>query len=154
MRRRLLDTKLLFDTSTIIDLERAPKRFQEPWAGRTLLFADQFFSSGGQITICYATLFELFNGALKNGPPERITGFKANVLLAWSVDYPDAHQIELSARIFAALDSVGNRIGLLDSMIAASAIQNGLTLVTSNTAHFERVQAAGFELKMQNWRQS
>jgi len=117
------------------------------------LFADRFFSSGGQIAICYASLFELFQGAQKSGSPDRVTDFKANVLVAWNVAYPDSLEIELAARIFASLDSMGFRIGLLDSMIAASAIRYNLTLVTSNTAHFERVQSAGSELKMQNWRE-
>jgi len=37
-------------------------------------------------------------------------------------------------------------------MIAAIAIENGLTLVTGNTAHYARISALGYQLKLDNWR--
>jgi predicted nucleic acid-binding protein len=37
-------------------------------------------------------------------------------------------------------------------MVAAVALQHGLTLVTGNTAHYERVKALGYALNIENWR--
>jgi len=37
-------------------------------------------------------------------------------------------------------------------MIAAIAIENGLTLVTGNTAHYQYIQQLGYSLKLDNWR--
>jgi len=44
------------------------------------------------------------------------------------------------ARVAAALVSAGTPIGTLDTMIAAHALQLGLTLVTHNVRHFQRVR--------------
>jgi predicted nucleic acid-binding protein len=37
-------------------------------------------------------------------------------------------------------------------MVAAIALQHGLTLATGNTAHYERVKALGYALDIENWR--
>jgi predicted nucleic acid-binding protein len=37
-------------------------------------------------------------------------------------------------------------------MIAATAIEHGLELVTGNTTHFQRVQQLGYPLTLVNWR--
>lgn len=37
-------------------------------------------------------------------------------------------------------------------MIAAIALTRGLDLVTGNTAHFQRIQNAGYPLVLMNWR--
>jgi predicted nucleic acid-binding protein len=39
-----------------------------------------------------------------------------------------------------------------DPMIAAIAIEQGLELVTGNTAHFQRVQQLGYPLTPIDWR--
>lgn len=39
-----------------------------------------------------------------------------------------------------------------DSMIAATAIEHNLVLVTGNTKHFERIQELGCPLRLDNWR--
>jgi tRNA(fMet)-specific endonuclease VapC len=42
---------------------------------------------------------------------------------------------------------------IIDTDIAAIAIERGLELVTGNTAHFQRVQQLGYPLTLVNWRQ-
>lgn len=37
-------------------------------------------------------------------------------------------------------------------MIAAIALRHGLTLVTGNLSHYQRIQALGYGLKLDNWR--
>ena len=50
-------------------------------------------------------------------------------------------------KVAAALMSKGTPIGALDTMIAAHALQLGLTLVTHNQKHFRRVRG----LKVTDW---
>ena len=50
------------------------------------------------------------------------------------------------------LDGTGQGIGLADPMIAAIALNQGLELVTGNTAHFQRIQRLGYPLTLVNWR--
>jgi predicted nucleic acid-binding protein len=37
-------------------------------------------------------------------------------------------------------------------MIAAIALRHSLTLVTGNLSHYQRIQALGYGLKLDNWR--
>jgi predicted nucleic acid-binding protein len=37
-------------------------------------------------------------------------------------------------------------------MIAALALRHDLTLVTGNVAHYQRIQALGYNLSLDNWR--
>jgi len=39
-------------------------------------------------------------------------------------------------------------------MIAATAIEHDCVLVTGNTQHFARIQALGYPLQLDNWRDS
>jgi tRNA(fMet)-specific endonuclease VapC len=41
---------------------------------------------------------------------------------------------------------------VIDPLIAATAVFHGLTLVTGNLKHFERVQKLGYALELDNWR--
>ena len=50
-------------------------------------------------------------------------------------------------KLSAQLKKQGTPIGELDTQIAAHALATGLTLITHNTKHFERVPG----LKMQDW---
>ena len=51
------------------------------------------------------------------------------------------------AHIASDLSARGERIGELDTMIAAHALSLNLTLVTNNVRHFTRVQ----DLRVENW---
>ncbi|WP_445638737.1 PIN domain-containing protein [Nostoc sp. DSM 114161] len=59
---------------------------------------------------------------------------------------------ELAGRIYADLERTGQPIGLADAIIAAIAIQQNLTLVSGNLSHYQRIQALGYNLKLDNWR--
>lgn len=50
-------------------------------------------------------------------------------------------------RIGAALANSGTPIGQMDTMIAAHALSLGLSLVTNNSRHFDRVSG----LRVENW---
>ena len=60
---------------------------------------------------------------------------------------PVSCAIEQYALLRAQLESDGMRLDNFDLLIAASAIAEGLTLVTHNTRHFERIP----RLKVKDW---
>ena len=62
--------------------------------------------------------------------------------LAWTVDAADRY-----GEIRAQLRQQGAPCGELDTMIAAHALVNKLTLVTHNTRHFERIDG----LVLEDW---
>jgi predicted nucleic acid-binding protein len=59
---------------------------------------------------------------------------------------------ELAGKIDADLLRTGQPIGRADPMIAATAIEHALVLITGNVKHFERVQALGYPLRLKDWR--
>ena len=64
----------------------------------------------------------------------------------------DTVAAELAGRITGDLDRIGQPIGRADPIIAAIAIDQGLELVTGNTAHYQRIQQLGYPLTLVNWR--
>lgn len=78
-----------------------------------------------------------------------LDGLKASRVLVF--DQPCA---EMAGRIYGDLERVGQRVGRADAMIAATSLQHSLTLVTGNTEHYQRIQALGYSLKLENWRQA
>lgn len=59
----------------------------------------------------------------------------------------DAVAARSYGRIRADLQSKGNVIGAMDMLIAATAISNGMSLVSNNVGEFSRVKG----LKIENW---
>jgi predicted nucleic acid-binding protein len=64
----------------------------------------------------------------------------------------DVQSAEIGGRIYADLEGTGQPIGRADPIIAAIAIRYGLTLITGNQAHYQRIQDLGYELQLDNWR--
>jgi predicted nucleic acid-binding protein len=64
----------------------------------------------------------------------------------------ELHDAVLAGRIYADLERIGQPIGYPDSMIAAIALQRDQTLVTGNLSHYQRIQALGYPLRLDNWR--
>ena len=62
--------------------------------------------------------------------------------LPWTAAAADAY-----GTLKAQLQSTGRPIGELDTQIAAHALSEGLTLVTHNTRHFDRITG----LKLEDW---
>lgn len=59
---------------------------------------------------------------------------------------------ELAGKIDAQLQRTGQSIGRADPMIAATAIERDLVLVTGNTDHYRRIVDLGLPLRLDNWR--
>ena len=65
----------------------------------------------------------------------------------------DVRSADLAGRIYGDLERVGKTTGRADPMIAAIAINNGLTLVSGNVTHYQRIQELGYALVLDNWRE-
>lgn len=93
------------------------------------------------------TLGELVYGATKAGSDtiaDRITRLVREALPILAFDAPAADRY---GSIRASLEASGQRLAEPDLRIAAIALAAGLTLVTGNVRHFERVP----ELQVESW---
>jgi tRNA(fMet)-specific endonuclease VapC len=105
----------------------------------------------GQYTISSMTVMEIVKGFHKLQREDRIQRL-LRMLPSLEVLTIDASVAEIAGRIYADLERVGQPIGRIDPLIAACALQHGLTLVTGNTAHHARVQTLGYSIQLDNWR--
>jgi len=114
--------------------------------------AKTYRRSFGHYTFSTVTVMEIVSGFQKTQAAARLNAFQATLphMKILPFDQPAA---ELAGRIGGDLERIGQPIGVADTMIAAIAIENGLDLVTGNTADFQRVQQLGYPLTLVNWRQ-
>jgi tRNA(fMet)-specific endonuclease VapC len=105
----------------------------------------------GRYTISVITVMEIVRGFQKKQSPRRLQTFLTNVASEEVLAFDQA-AAELAGRIQGELERVGQPIGRADPIIAATALQNGLELVTGNTAHYQRIQQIGHPLVLANWR--
>ena len=97
------------------------------------------------------TVLEIVRGYQKAQQAQRLNAFMASIT-AEEVFPLDIAAAELAGRITGDLERTGQPIGRADPIIAAIAIDQGLELVTGNTAHFQRIQQLGYPLTLVNWR--
>lgn len=99
------------------------------------------------VVLCSVVLGELWYEAYRSGPANKAAN---DALIAQlralhvSVPFDDA-AAERYAEIRANLTAAGQLIGPNDLLIAAIALANGLTIVTHNTAEFNRVPRLAIE---------
>jgi tRNA(fMet)-specific endonuclease VapC len=113
--------------------------------------AREYLLKFGFYTISIITVTEIVKGWRKLKREEKIQQFLTEITAAQILTL-DQQSAELSGRISADLEQIGQPIGLADSMIASIAIANDLILVTGNTTHYQRIQKLGYELNLDNWR--
>jgi tRNA(fMet)-specific endonuclease VapC len=93
------------------------------------------------------TSYELYTGIAKCAAPDKEQA-KVDLLLKTVTELPfDQAAARQAGRIRGLLESQGEMIGPYDILLAAQALATGLTLVTANTAEFQRVPG----LKVENW---
>ncbi|MFN6469615.1 MAG: PIN domain-containing protein [Nostoc sp. SerVER01] len=138
MDKVLLDTDILSESLKLRD-QRVVSR------------AIAYLAVFGQYTICTITVLEIVKGWHKLRREDKIQQFFDQIAVAevLTLELTDA---ELAGRIYADLERTGQPIGLADAIIAAIAIQQNLTLVSGNLSHYQRIQALGYNLKLDNWR--
>lgn len=138
MRKALIDTDIFSEILKGVDAIVAQR-------------ASTYRANFGCYTISSVTIMELVKGLHKVGREERIQQLLERLALEEVLVF-HTRGAELSGRIAADLERTGQPIGRADPMVAAIALQHGLVLVTGNTAHYARINALGYALELENWR--
>ncbi|MFQ4145874.1 type II toxin-antitoxin system VapC family toxin [Chlorogloeopsis sp. ULAP02] len=138
MNKALLDTDILSEIFKGINQQ-------------VIVKATAYRAVFGCYTTSVITVMEVVQGWHKRQREDKVQAFLATLATEdiLILELPDA---ELAGRIYADLERTGQPIGYPDSMIAAIALQRNLTLVTGNLAHYSRIQALGYPLRLDNWR--
>lgn len=127
--------KYLLDTNVLVAMFRGQHGIREA-----------ILKAGfGNCAISEITLAELLTGAYKGGydrHAHEIAFLHDNFEIV-----PVSPAIDCYARVRAALEQQGASVDSLDLLIAATAIQGKMTLVTHNTRHFARISG----LKLKDW---
>ncbi len=144
--------KALIDSSTYFDMLNAPKHQHLVWAQNTRSHTLAYLSQYPKLALSALTIVEVVDGLKRKGQNDAIQQFLNQTLQRFEVIYPDQTIMALGGEINAALALTGNSIGVVDCLIAATAITHNLTLVNANTKHFRRIQTAGYNINLENWR--
>jgi tRNA(fMet)-specific endonuclease VapC len=136
--------KTLLDTDILSEVLKGVNR-------QVLSRSNTYLQAFGQYTISVITVMEIVRGWHRLQREDRVQRFLA-ALPTTEVLSVDSSTAELAGRIYADLQRTGQLIGVADSIIAATAIQHDLVLVTGNQSHYQHVQSQGYNLKLDNWR--
>lgn len=129
---------LLIDTNIFISAERSKIGGQLSHALETIMEGRE----NEEVLISVITASELDMGVHRASNiqhRERRRVFVETVLAQFPVANIDLRVARCHAQIVAQLMSTGQRIGIHDSWIAATALANGHTVVTANISEFNRV---------------
>jgi tRNA(fMet)-specific endonuclease VapC len=138
VNKSLLDTDILSEVLKGVDPGIARK-------------ATAYLRAFGRYTTTVLTVMEIVKGLHKQRRSKKLKQF-LNHISAAEVLLFDQASAEIAGRIFGDLERSGQPIGRIDPMIAAIALRLDLTLVTGNLAHYQRIQALNYKLKLDNWR--
>jgi len=129
--------KYLLDTNIVIYVIKQ----------RPLAVLEVFNRQGGRMAVSAITLAELVHGAENSSDVSRniavVEDFVSRLMV---LPYDDKAAWQYG-NIRAALEKLGQPIGINDLHIAAHARSNGLTLITNNLREFEKVPG----LLLENW---
>jgi len=137
-------SKSLVDTDILSELRRAVNR-------TVVSNAATYRLTEGRIIISSINVAEVVQGYQRIQRDDLVTRFLRS-LQDYDVLALDREAGILAGRIRGDLQRVGQSIGWADPLIAAIALRHGLTLVTGNTIHCQRIQALGYSLRLANWR--
>ena len=118
---------------------------------RVVTRATAYRSVFGRYTLSVIAVMEIVKGFHKLHREDRIERFLGGLRSAELLTL-DSQSAELAGRIYADLERTGQPIGRADPMVAAIALRHGLTLITGNLSHFQRIQTLGYDLALDNWR--
>jgi tRNA(fMet)-specific endonuclease VapC len=136
--------KALLDTDTLSEIGKG----KNPAIAAN---AKTYRRAFGHYSFSTVTVLEVVRGYQKAQQLQRLHAFMASIV-SEEVFPLDVAAAELAGRITGDLDRIGQTIGRADPIIAAIAINQGLELVTGNTAHYQRIQQFGYPLTLVNWR--
>lgn len=113
--------------------------------------AESYLKQHGRLTISTVTILEVVKGLHKMRRQDALDRFIQR-LDALDVLPVGRQEALVGGRIYGDLERLGQPIGRADPMIAGVAIAHGLVLATGNDGHYARIQAAGYDLALDNWR--
>ncbi len=114
--------------------------------------AATYLSQHGQYTLTAVTVFEVVSGLQRVARQDKIDAFRTMLEDIEVLDLDHA-AADLAAVIHGELDRKGHPIDVGDAQIAAIALRHRMAIATGNVRHYERVQALGHPLIVQNWRE-
>ncbi len=130
--------ELLLDTDTIsFFLRNQPKVMSN---------ASDYLKFHKGFTFSVITRFEILRGLKVKNAQKQITSFGLICLQSREINFTN-EIINRASEIYADLYKRGRLIGDADILIAATALENDLTVVTSNESHFRRISG----LQVLNW---
>jgi tRNA(fMet)-specific endonuclease VapC len=133
-----MSKQYLIDTDILIDFLKAKYAL------------DKKFKSVGlkNCHISEITIVELTYGALKSSNIEKQMENVQKVKTHFQITPPIANVIERYGKERLRLEQLGQRLSDFDLLIAATAVENNLILVTGNRKHHQRVEGVLIE----DWR--
>ena len=131
----LTTMRYLIDTDWIIDVLRRTRGSRERVSERL----------GAGIGVSMITIAELYVGPYKGADPQSEAEPITIYLAHFSTLPVDEETCEIFGQVKARLELDGQPIGDFDTMIAATALQHNLILLTNNIKHFERVDGLSIE---------
>ena len=137
-------TRALVDTDILSELRRGVNR-------TVVANAAAYRLSEVRITISAVTVTEVVQGYQRIQRNDLVTRFVRS-LRDYDVLALDVEAGILAGRILGDLQRTGQPIGWADPLIAAIALRHDLTLVSGNATHYQRIQALGYPLSLENWR--
>jgi tRNA(fMet)-specific endonuclease VapC len=135
---KLVPPETLLDTDILSLFLRA-----EP---QVVARAKEYTEAHGRLMFSLITRYEILRGLNAKGATAQIAAFEAFCVGCTILPLTDAVVLRAAAT-YADLYQRGQLIGDADILIAATALENGLTLSTNNTAHFGRITS----LVLTNW---
>ena len=105
---------------------------------QTVRRLEELFTGGVGLSII--SLAELYDGLAGSKNPDADTEALHLFMEAVDVVPLDDAACQVFGQERARLRKEGNLIGDMDILIGATAVSNGLTLITNNRRHFERMQ--------------
>ena len=127
--------RYLLDTNVLIDMFKGSYRVQER------VFRAEFHNC----CVSEITLAELYVGAFKGGRPKQLQ--EIGVVVRRFHILPVTPALQTYARLRVLLEEKGTPLDDFDLLIAATALQEGLTLVSAYHRHFDRIEG----LRLENW---
>jgi tRNA(fMet)-specific endonuclease VapC len=98
------------------------------------------------LTISVITYYEILRGLKAINSTSKLKTFQ-ELIEKFEIEDINKNTMDRASDIYANLKKQGTLIEDADILLAATAMEKGLVLVTDNTAHFKRIKG----LKIDNW---
>lgn len=108
---------------------------------------EEYLKEFEQINLSIITYYEIIAGLKFKKAERQLTDLEIFINNN-TIIYLSEESAKLSGNTYADLRQRGVTIGTSDLLIAGTALEKGLTLVTNNEKHYEPIQG----LKIENWK--